>query len=149
MVSVRDVSIARYLERPQIVRSIDGNRIDVRSNEWWGEPLAAMFGRVLIEELSQRLPDSVVIQESSAVVAKSDATVAVSLDRMDAAGPEAVALVARVAVTFTKSVSAPLPRTVRLQVPASTTDTVQEVAGMSVAFGQLADSIAQQLHAGR
>jgi uncharacterized lipoprotein YmbA len=55
-VVLREISLARYLERDQIVRSSEGNRLDVRANDWWGEPLGGMLSRVLVENLSQRLP---------------------------------------------------------------------------------------------
>ena len=64
-------AIARFLERSQIVRSSENYRLDVMSNDWWGEPLGAMVSRVLVEELGQRLPQSTVIGESGAVSASA------------------------------------------------------------------------------
>ena len=37
------------------------------ANAWWGEPVGAMLGRVLVIELSQRLPNSKVYSESGAI----------------------------------------------------------------------------------
>jgi hypothetical protein len=145
VVSIREVSIARYLERPQIVRSADGNRLDVRANEWWGEPLAPMLTRVLAEDLSQRLPNSVVFGENGAINSTADVVVAVNVERMDAAPPQSVALVAHTAVIFTNGKGRPILRTVRLETPAPTGDTVGAVAAMSAAVGQLADGIADLL----
>ncbi len=56
VIVLREIGLARYLERSQIVRSSENYRLDVSSNDWWGESLAAMIGRILQEELSQRLP---------------------------------------------------------------------------------------------
>src|ERR1700747_2710694 len=56
VVALQQISLARYLERSQIVRSSENYRLDVMSNDWWGEPLSAMLSRVLTEELWQRLP---------------------------------------------------------------------------------------------
>src|SRR5271166_561972 len=67
VIALQQISMARYLERSQIVRSSENYRLDVMSNDWWGEPLGAMLSRVLIEELSQRLPQSTVIGETGAV----------------------------------------------------------------------------------
>src|ERR1700736_4455939 len=75
VVALQQISMARYLERSQIVRSSENYRLDVMSNDWWGEPLGAMLSRVLIEELGQRLPQSVVIGESGAVTVSPDATI--------------------------------------------------------------------------
>jgi len=69
VVALQQISLARYLERSQIVRSSENYRLDVMSNDWWGEPLGAMLSRCVIEELGQRLPQSVVIGESGAVTA--------------------------------------------------------------------------------
>src|SRR4029077_19641459 len=60
VVALQQISMARYLERSQIVRSSENYRLDGIPNDWWGEPLGAMLSRVLIEELGQRLPQSVV-----------------------------------------------------------------------------------------
>ena len=48
---LQKVGLARYLERLQIVQSSENNRLDVQSNDWWGEPLGPMLGRVLIERV--------------------------------------------------------------------------------------------------
>ena len=42
-----------------------------------------MLSRVLIEELSQRLPQSTVIGESGAVTASPDATIELNVQRLD------------------------------------------------------------------
>ena len=49
LVVLHDIGLARYLERLQIVRSSEDYRLNVRSNDWWGEPLGAMLARVLVE----------------------------------------------------------------------------------------------------
>ena len=56
VIVLQQIGLARYLERSQIVRSSENYRLDVMPNDWWGEPLGAMLSRVLIDELSQRLP---------------------------------------------------------------------------------------------
>src|SRR4051812_423546 len=61
---LREVGVARYLDRSQIVRSAQDYKLDVSSNEWWGEPFAAMLTRVLVEELSERLPGATVVGEN-------------------------------------------------------------------------------------
>jgi len=64
VIALQQLSIARYLERSQIVASSENYHLDVMENDWWGEPLGAMLSRVLVEELGQRLPQSTVISES-------------------------------------------------------------------------------------
>ena len=52
VIALRQIGLARYLERSQIVRSSENYRLDVMANDWWGEPLGAMLVRVLVEELA-------------------------------------------------------------------------------------------------
>ena len=75
VIAIQQISMARYLERSQIVRSSENYRVDVMSNDWCGEPPGPMLSRILIEELSQRLPQSTVFSESGAVTASPDATI--------------------------------------------------------------------------
>jgi uncharacterized protein len=147
LVSVREVSLARYLERSQIVRSSEGYQLAVEANNWWGEPLGAMIGRVLEEELSQRLPGTTVIGDTGAIGGDPDAVVETNILRFDADRAGTVVLRAQVAVTFPKSRRTPRMRSVRLTAPPATADIRGEVAAMSVVLGQLADTIAGMLRA--
>ncbi len=100
VVALQQISLARYLERSQIVRSSENYRLDVMSNDWWGEPLGAMLSRVLIEELGQRLPQSVVIGESGAVTVSPDATIEVNMQRLDEDAAGNLVLQAQASVSF-------------------------------------------------
>jgi uncharacterized protein len=82
-IEVRQIGLARYLERSQIVRSSENYRLDVMANDWWGEPLGAMLARVLVEELSQRLPQSTIYAETGAVSITPDATIELNVSRLD------------------------------------------------------------------
>ena len=81
VVLLQQIGLDRYLERSQIVRSSENYRLDVMANDWWGEPLSAMLSRVLVTELSQRLPRSTVISENGAVSAPADATIELNVQR--------------------------------------------------------------------
>ena len=110
IVVLRQISLARYLERPQIVRSSAAYQLEMERNDWWGEPLGAMLGRVLVEELSQRLPGSVVLSELGAIGNKPDATVEINVLRLDAERDGTVVLRAQVGVTRAASAQAPAAR---------------------------------------
>jgi uncharacterized lipoprotein YmbA len=144
VVQLRAIAIPHYLERNQIVRSSEGYRMDVLANEWWGEPVNAMMSRILVEELSQRLPGSVVYGESGAISTPPDATVEINLQRLDLDRDGAVLLAAQIAVDATGTASRGVAFTVH---PADGT-TKALVAAMSSATAQLADSVAGML-AGR
>jgi hypothetical protein len=140
-VELREIGLARYLDRSQIVRSSEAYRLDVLSNEWWGEPLAALLSRVLIQELTQRLPGTTVFAESGAITITAAATVAVNIQRMDADAAGAVVLIAQVEVRA----KATATRDVRLTVTPTATGTAGLVQAESEALAQLADTIAAAL----
>ncbi len=100
IVEVRRPAIASYLDRPQIVRGVDGQRLEVSDGDQWAEPLAEMLGRVLAENLALRLPDSEVFTEVSALSADSDVRVEVDLQRFEQQSDGQVALVAVVALRY-------------------------------------------------
>lgn len=142
-VAIRAISLARYLERSQIVRSSEGYRLDVLSNEWWGEPLDALINRILVQELTQRLPDSSVYADNGAISTPADATVEVNLQRFDLGRSGAMLLLAQVAVTG----RTPRSRGVSAEVTPADATTASLVAAMSSAVGQLADAITAMLSA--
>ena len=146
VIGLREISLANYLRQSQIVRSSAGYRLDVMTNDWWGEPLAAMLGRVLVEELRQRLPQSTVVNESGAVSVPSDAAVEINIERLDEDASGALVLQAQAAVDL-KGQTAPLLNTFRFAIPSSSADTAAEVTAISTALGQLADGIASMLTA--
>ena len=99
VIELRGIGLARYLERSQIVRSSENFRLDVLPNDWWGEPLDAMIGRVLdTYAMSQRLPGSTVYAENGAISADPDTTLQVNIQRLDQDASGAVRLVAQFAV---------------------------------------------------
>jgi uncharacterized lipoprotein YmbA len=148
VVALQQISIARYLERSQIVASSENYRLDVRENDWWGEPLAAMLSRVLVEELGQRLPQSTVIGESGALTASPDATVELNIQRLDEDASGNLLLQAQASVAF-RGRGAPVLRSFRFTVPPPAPGIPGEVTAISTAVGQLADGLASMLATGR
>lgn len=144
VVLVQQIAVAHFLERSQIVRSSENYRLDVMSNDWWGEPLAAMLSRVLVEELGQRLPGSTVIADNGAVSARPDATLEVNIQRLDEDAAGKLVLQAQVAVRATRQTQ-PVLRSFRFVVPPPGPGVPGEVAAISSALGQLADGIAPML----
>jgi uncharacterized protein len=144
VVTLQQISMARYLERSQIVRSSENYRLDVMSNDWWGEPPGAMLSRVLIEELSQRLPQSRVFGESGAVTASPDATIELNIQRLDEDASGNLILQAQASVSF-KGRPGPALRNFRLVVTPPEPGIQGEVTAISAAVGQLADGLASML----
>jgi uncharacterized lipoprotein YmbA len=150
VVQLRQIGLARYLERSQIVRSSENYRLDVRTNDWWGEPLAPMLSRVLIEELGQRMPQTVVFGEAGAVSPTPDATIELNVQRLDEDAAGMLILQAQASVGF-KGRAATTLRNFRFVTPIASNarsqgaETRDEVAAISTATGQLADGLAAML----
>jgi uncharacterized protein len=144
IVLVQQVAVAHFLERSQIVRSSENYRLAVMSNDWWGEPLASMLNRVLIEELGQRLPQSIVIADNGAVTARPDATVEVNIQRLDEDAAGNLVLQAQAGVRATRQTEPEL-RSFRFAVAPPAPGISGEVAAISTAVGRLADGIATML----
>jgi hypothetical protein len=147
VVLLQQIALARYLERSQIVRSSENYQLDVMANDWWGEPLGAMLSRVLVDELGQRLPQSVVLSENGAVSSPADATIELNLRRLDEDAAGNLILTAQAGVTF-KGHNTPALRSFRFVVQPKAAGVTGEVAAISDAVGQLASGLASVLRAG-
>jgi uncharacterized lipoprotein YmbA len=144
VIMLQQVVLARYLDRQQIVRSSENYRLDVMTNDWWGEPLSAMVSRVLVEELGERLPASTVLSENAGISSSPDATVELNIQRMDKDASGNLILQAQTGVAF-KGKGAPALRSFRTSVTPPSSDIAGEVAAISTAVGQLADVITNML----
>ena len=142
------MQVANYLDRLQIVRSSEDYRVDLKSNDWWGEALASMLRRMVQQELAQRLPQSAVLSETGAVSASADATIDIEFQRLDEDRSGNVVLQAQASVSF-KGSRAPTLRSFRFSVPSPSPDVRGEVSAISTAVGQLADALATMLASGR
>ncbi len=141
VIVLRQIGLARYLERSQIVRSSENYRLDVLGNDWWGEPLGAMLSRVLVDELSQRLPQSSVLSENGGVSTQADAIIELNLGRLDEDADGNLVLQAQAGVTFNGRPN-PVLRSFRIVVTPQAAAVQSEVAAISAALGQLADGLA-------
>ena len=141
VILLQQIGLARYLERSQIVRSSENYRLEIMSDDWWGEPLSAMLSRILVGELGQRLPQSVVISENGAVSASPDATIALNMQRLDEDAAGSLVLQAQASVSF-KGRGAPTLQSFRFVVPPPAPGVPGEVAAISTAVSELADGLA-------
>lgn len=144
VVLLKDIGLASYLDRREIVRSSENYKLDIRANDWWGEPLGGLLNRILVVELSQRLPNSSVYSESGAINADHNCIVGVNIQRMDADRAGNLILVAQVGAEFNRP-RRTAARTFTITKPLATQDTPGLVAAISDALGELADGIAQLL----
>ncbi len=134
--------LAGYLDRPEIVRDSAASRLALRSGERWGEPLGDMIGRVLAEDLSQRLAGSSVFTEAGAISVDPAATIELDIQRFDLDASGIVVLQAQVAVEQGRNHDPAGTRSIRLTMPPASDSTSDLVAAMSALIGQLADAVA-------
>jgi hypothetical protein len=141
---VHSVGIAQYLQRSQIVRSSEGYRLDLRHNDWWGEPLDGMLGRVLAADLSQRLPQVTIFLSTGAVTGSPEATVELEVQRMDIDSGGNLVFIAQGSVSF-KGQASTDTRSFHISQPVASPATDAQVAATSAALAQVADRIAAML----
>jgi uncharacterized protein len=143
-VIVRQVDVAKYLDRPQIVRYSDSYEMKASEFERWGEGLPDMVTRVLVENLSQRLPASQVYAASGPLsLPVTDVTVEVNISKFDPDPGGTVILGAQWVVHSGSGKKARDNFHAReFRIAPTSNDTAAQVAAMSDALGQLADQIA-------
>jgi uncharacterized lipoprotein YmbA len=149
LVEVQRPGLAGYLDRPGIVRADSAYRLSVAGMERWGEPLGDLIGRVLAEDLNQRLPGSSVFTSAGSISADPDATVQLDVQRFDADAGGQVVLLAQVAVSRGRNRATAITQTVRQTMRPAGPATSDLVAAMSTVLGQLADTVAGTLRGAR
>jgi uncharacterized lipoprotein YmbA len=144
VVLLRDVGLAGYLDRKEIVRSSEAYRLGVMSNDWWGESLATMLGRVLVLGLSQRLPASRIYAEGGAISADPNAVLAVNIQRLDLDSSGELELLAQAAVEFNRPTRS-AARSFHIVKHPPTPNVAGQVAAISDAVAELSDGLASLL----
>jgi uncharacterized lipoprotein YmbA len=146
IVQLRDIGLANYLDRREIVKSSEGYKLGLSGNQWWGESLGTMLGRVIVVGLSERLPASTVYSEGGAISADPNAVVAVNVQRLDVDQGGNLQLLAQAAIEFNRPKRS-ATRTFRIAKPVATKDTAGQVAAIADAVAELTDGLAALLQA--
>ncbi len=144
LIELQRPGLAGYLDRPGIVRADSAYQLRVAGTERWGEPLGDLIGRILAENLSQRMPGSSVFTSAGGISAQPDARVELDVQRFDADVSGNVVLLAQVAVSRGRGAAAST-RTVRQSLRPASPATRDLVAAMSTTLGGLADAVATML----
>jgi len=141
-IRLRRPGIAGYLDRPEIVRKIVDHRLGVVDTDRWAAPLDEMLGRVLAQDVEQRLTGSVVFTEDGAITADADLTLEVDVRRFEVGDGGGVDLAAEVAMETGDARTPAGTRSVHLRAMPATGSTAALVGAMSQLLGQLGDEIA-------
>lgn len=139
------VSMADYLDRPQLVSRQGPNTVDVAAYDQWAGPLDDMLPRVLSENLAARLPRDRVIEFSQLRGQGFQQRVTVDVSRFDVDEGGQATLVASWRVFAPGDTSALLARDAMLHATAAGAGQDARVAALSETLGLLADDIAQGL----
>ncbi|MEL4073312.1 PqiC family protein [Ochrobactrum sp. GPK 3] len=142
---IETVDIAKYLDRPQLVRRTDGVKLGISEFERWGEPMGAMIQRVLAENLRRRLPDGSTITTSLTTTGKEEIALSLSIDRFDVQTDDLVVLNAQWQIHYRHGLASLADQTSITIRPCDATPRSQVLA-MSAALDQLSSKIASRLH---
>ena len=145
-ISVRRAELAKYLDRPEIVRYSDPYQLSMSEYVRWGEGLGDMVTRVLVADLAQRLPRSQPYAASGPLTPPSPiVTIDLNIDKFEPDPSGAVVLVAQWMAHRERTGDRIRFEQIRVAVEAN--DPTAQVAAMSDALAQLADRIAGGLAA--
>ena len=144
-VEIRRPGLAGYLDRSDIVLKSASYRLNVDSQLRWGEPLGDMIGRVISQDLSQRLPGTSVFTQSGAITADPDLRIEIDIQGFDADASGQVVLTAQVAVEAGRSHVPTSTRRVALTAQPSGPGAGALVATMSQLLGTLCDQLADDV----
>jgi uncharacterized lipoprotein YmbA len=145
VIEVRRPGLAGYLDRPDIVLRDAGYQLHTNSQQRWAEPIGDMIGRVLTQDVAQRLPASTVFAESGAITADPGLRIEVDIARFDQGGDGRLSLECQVAIEAGRSHAPVRARHISLQADPAGGDSASLVAAMSGLLGQLADRLAQDV----
>jgi len=140
-IEVRTPGLAGYLDRSDIVLKNANYRLGVNDQQRWAEPLGDMIGRVLTEDLAQRLPHTSVFGQGGAISADPDARVEVDIQRFDADAGGTVTLAAQIAIEAGRNHTPIMTRHVVLTADPPAAGAAPLAATLSTLLGQLADVI--------
>ncbi|WP_247875517.1 membrane integrity-associated transporter subunit PqiC [Azospirillum sp. TSH100] len=137
------LDLPMLIDRPQIVRRIDGNRVEALEFDRWAEPLADGLRSTLSGDLAARLPGTTVLPVAGSSVGDGTAVLTVTILRFDADATGGVVLDAQWSLSPGGGTggrkSGPTRETV--EVPSGGAGPDAQVRTMSRAVGLLADRI--------
>ena len=143
--SVQSVDIPRYLDRPQIVRYGSTYELEVDQVARWGEPFGAMVTRVLILDLSRRLPGAQVFRDGENASVPARMRLEVTVNAFEADPNNTVVLNARWVVRQANTNDVLSSDAGEFRMPFTEPTLSGMASAMSQALGQLSDAIASRL----
>jgi uncharacterized lipoprotein YmbA len=94
-IGIGPIEVADYLDRAEVVSRDGANRLEVAEFHRWGEPLGENIHHVLIENLTEMLPDARIIEFPWHSAIPVDYLIAADFDHFEASDDGYVALSVR------------------------------------------------------
>jgi uncharacterized protein len=140
-IDLRDVTLPRYLDRIDIIRAIDTDRLEIGNGDRWAGPLDRLITDALAQDLRLRLPDGVVADERLILSGPSGFVLNVELERFEPASDGSVVTAGQYIL---RSGQGEVLRTARFVERASAAgiDAKEQVRAYGETLGRLADRIA-------
>ncbi len=144
IVKMKRVTIAQYLDRPQLVRYASANELAVSEFNRWSGQLADIVTAALVQNLASMLPDCKVYADTSALtLPPADMVLEIDISRFEPDPQGTVALAAQW-VVHGKGRSDAI-RLAKIEAPAKPNDAAAQVAAMNDVLAQFAFQIATGL----
>jgi uncharacterized lipoprotein YmbA len=141
---IERVSIAKYIDRPQLVRRSSDVQLNVSEFERWGEPLDSMIQRILAQDLQQILPAGSLVTTSETMSGREASTLELTVNRFDRDATDMIILQAQWRLHYRSGQSGAAAQ-VSVSVAPTGSETGAQVRAMSIAVKELAIRIAQRL----
>ncbi|GAB5468607.1 MAG: hypothetical protein Kilf2KO_16370 [Rhodospirillales bacterium] len=148
VISVEPVDIPRYLDRPQIVRYGTTYQLEVSETARWGEPFGAMVTRVLIQDLSLRLPGAQIFTDGDAASVPAQRVLEVSFTGFEPDPTNTIVLSARWVVRQANDRTVLSSDAAEIRTTARDATMAGLASAMSDALAQLSQRIASSLTIG-
>jgi uncharacterized lipoprotein YmbA len=91
-VYVGPVTLPETVDRPQMVKRVDANQVEIADLERWAEPLKAAIPRLVAETLSRELAGATVMASRQSATLAFDYRVAIDVQRFDFSASEGAAV---------------------------------------------------------
>lgn len=143
-VQLRAVHIPAVLDRLELVSALPGGRLQIDQFRQWGAPMADMIRSALSQDLTERLPQGMVVPAQAPAPPASRGIVVDVLEFQPEADGSVVLNAAWTLLGAGPS-HPPLSEQRRLQVPAVGASASNRVAAMNQLLGELADALAQSV----
>lgn len=141
-IGVRSINIPGYLDQNGIAKAGGEYEFSTYPNDIWAEPLNDMLQDVAVQELSQRLPSSVVLGSGGSIASTSDLLIEANVLRFDPDSSGQITLAVQIALKSGQDYHILTVQSFTSSAIPTGTDVTNTVATMSGLWAKFADQLA-------